>query len=88
MQAKDAKVIVEQMQAESQATKERRQETRETANTLLTTLEELEMLQYPVQQAAIQIRKIQEDVHKSSETLKAAIFMKSLEGKAKNICDV
>lgn len=70
MQAKDAKVIVEQMQAESQATKERRQETRETANTLLTTLEELEMLQYPVQQAAIQIRKIQEDVHKSSETLK------------------
>lgn len=58
------------MQAESQATKERRQETRETANTLLTTLEELEMLQHPVQQAAIQIRKIQEDVHKSSETLK------------------
>lgn len=69
VQAKNAQIIVDQMQADSQATKERRQETRQAANTLLTTLEELQLSQHPVQQAAAQISQIQQDVLDSANTL-------------------
>ncbi|GAB5591897.1 hypothetical protein Unana1_06797 [Umbelopsis nana] len=69
VQAKNAQIIVDQMQADSQAMKERRQETRQAANTLLTTLEELQLSQHPVQQAAAQISQIQQDVLDSANTL-------------------
>lgn len=60
---------MEQVQAESQATKEQRQETRVVANKLLMTIEELNSMRQPVQEAASHISQIQRDVLVSSDAL-------------------
>jgi Zn-dependent peptidase ImmA (M78 family) len=69
VKSKDVTDIMEQVQAESQATKEQRQETRVVANKLLMTIEELNSMRQPVQEAASHISQIQQDVLVSSDAL-------------------
>ncbi|KAI9289776.1 hypothetical protein BC943DRAFT_315125 [Umbelopsis sp. AD052] len=66
---KDVTDIMELVQAESQGTKEQRQETRAVANKLLMTIEELDLMRQPVKEAAAHISQIQQDVLVSSDAL-------------------
>lgn len=59
------------MKAETQATREQRQETRAAANALLQTIHDLEVEQEPVRSAAGQIRQIQHHVQQSSDLLQS-----------------
>jgi flagellar hook-basal body complex protein FliE len=68
-QSKDPKTIVEHMKAETQATRQQRQETRTAANVLLKSIHDLEAEQEAVQEAAGQIRQIEQDVKGSSDVL-------------------
>lgn len=60
---------MELVKAESQGTKEQRQETRAVANKLLMTIEELDLMRQPVKEAAAHISQIQQDVLVSSDAL-------------------
>ncbi|KAJ2956332.1 hypothetical protein NQZ79_g7795 [Umbelopsis isabellina] len=70
-QSKDPKAVVEHMKAETQATREQRQEARAAANVLLQTIHDLEAEQEPVHAAAGQIRQIEQDVQQSSDLLRS-----------------